>query len=109
MKYSTGNQWSDDLISSDSRGRDKICNIPPNYFLFLPLSDGRPTPGGTVVKSVPCNHRKKYLDGQWEDTLFAEEPGYIVVRREIEQKPLVASVADLENNGVFERINKTRL
>ena len=26
----------------------------------------------------------KYLDGQWEDMLYAEEPGYVVVRRETE-------------------------
>lgn len=37
---------------------------------------------GTVVKAIPCNHRVKYQDGQWDNLLFAEEPGYVVVRRE---------------------------
>lgn len=42
----------------------------------------------TVVKTIPCNHRMKYLDGQWEDTLYAEEPSFVVVRRETEPNPV---------------------
>lgn len=56
---------------------------------------------GTVVKTIPCNHRMKYLDDQWEDMLYAEEPDYIVVRRDTD-------TAGPENNGLFGRINKTR-
>lgn len=49
----------------------------------------------TVVKAIPCNHRVKYLDGQWEDMLYAEEPGYVVVRRETAS----ASAPDDTDNG----------
>lgn len=43
------------------------------------------SPTSTVAKAVPCNHRVKYLDGQWEDNvLYAEEPRYVVVRREVD-------------------------
>lgn len=42
---------------------------------------------------TPCNHYVKYLDELWEDLLFAEEPGYIVVRRETDPMGAAAAAA----------------
>lgn len=73
------------MISSVAGGTTEFA-----FHSFLSAFRGRI---GTVVKAVPCNHPVKYLDDQWEDSLFAEEPGYVVVRREIE------SVSHPEDNG----------
>lgn len=55
-----------------------ISSAPQSYLHRILKGDG------TVANAAPCNHRWKYLDGQWEDSLYVEEPGYVVVRREIE-------------------------
>lgn len=84
----------DDLIFALSQFLPIVIRIERNIQLqvqWLVLTRRRVpgffhrSPSSTVAKAVPCNHRVKYLDGQWEDNvLYAEEPGYVVVRREID-------------------------
>lgn len=73
-----------------------LASVPlPRGRWLDPSAHGAEAGDSTVVKAIPCNHRVKYLDGQWEDMLYAEEPGYVVVRRETAS----ASGPDDTDNG----------